>query len=300
MSTTFPTDPTVAGSDPEAGHDPAAGAGAAAPAIGRGRRLFHHLAVAVVLAAVLPLAGTNAVWSADEGALLYQATAVAEGEGWTFDHPFPAADPEGSWFPIHLSSFAADGGYVVLGKHTVLVRLVGAVHGLGGYPAVLALSVLAAFVTAAATARLARRLDRAAELPALWLAGVASPLFLSAYVAWAHTLAAALVAWSLLGLTTRWSGPWSRGQDHSVGSDPGPPPPSTERPSRRRLTVIEIGAALALGLSCLLRTEATLAAIALTLTLLGAALLYPPATIAAAGGRSSGTAAPEVATAGRR
>ncbi len=217
----------------------------------RRRRRLHHLALAVVLLAVLPVAGAGAVWSADEGALLYQASAVIDGQGWTFEHPFPEADADGIWFPIHLSSVAAEGGYVVLGKHTVFVVLAGALHDFGGYPAVLGLSVLAALAAAAAASRLAGRMEPRAALPALWLTGVASPLFLSTYVAWAHTLAAALVGWGLVGLTS----------GDAVGS-------ATDGRETTPIGITRFAGAAALGAACLLRTEATLAAIAATLALL--------------------------------
>lgn len=221
---------------------------------GRWRIVAHHLALAVVLAAVLPLAGLGAVWSADEGAMLYQATAVAGGDGWVFEHPFPEADPDGLWYPIHLSSRSPDGGYLVIAKHTVVTRLFGWVHGFGGYTGVLALSVGAGFAAAAVAARLANRLDRRSTVPTLWLVGLASPLFLGAYVAWAHTLGAALVGLGLLGLTT------------SGGSGLGP----------RSNLAAQVGGAGALGLACLMRTEATLAGIAATL-----ALLVPVIVVAA-------------------
>jgi hypothetical protein len=243
MSTLLPSDLPPDRSPATAGDRPRPPSGVGGP--DRRTRLRHHLALAIILAAVLPVAGTNSVWSADEGALLYQASAVAEGRGWTFDHPFPAADPAGRWFPIHLSSFATDGGYIVLSKHTLLVRLVGFLHGAGGYVAVVGLSVVGALAAAAATARLAARIDRRATLPALWLAGIASPLFLSAYVAWAHTVAAALVGWALVWLT------WP-GRSH-------------------RYPALLAGAA-ALGGACLLRTEATLAAAAVTMALVIPAL----------------------------
>ncbi len=243
-----PTDQSLLGAGPDttgsaavAGRGPGGEPGAGGR---RARLVGHHLALLLVLAAVLPIVGFDAVWSADEGALLYQATAVADGRGWTFAHPFPEVDPGGRWFPIHLSVFATDGGYVVLGKHTVLVRLVGAVHGIGGYPAVLGLSMLSGLAAASAAAKLAGRLDRRAAVPALWLTGVASPLFLSSYVAWAHTLAAALVGLAIVGLTTQ------------RASGPGSPP---------------IGAWLAggvaLGSAMLFRTEAVLAGIALAMAL---------------------------------
>ena len=111
----------------------------------------HHLALALVLIGLVPVAGTAGVWSADEGALLLQATSVGSGRGWTFLHPFAAADPDGVWFPIHLSAFAADGGYVVLGKHVAFIHLTAWLHRLGGYPAVLGFSALSAVAAAAAS-----------------------------------------------------------------------------------------------------------------------------------------------------
>ncbi len=260
--------------DPDADPDAAVATGTGAPrtASGGGRRLLaHHLLLGLVLAAVLPLAGTGSVWSADEGALLYQAVAVAEGRGWTFAHPFPEVDPDGSWFPIHLAGHAADGGYIVLGKHATFVRLTGALHRVGGYPAVLGLSVTAGLAAAAAAAALARRLDRRAAVPALWLTGVASPLFLSSYVAWAHTLAAALVGWSLVGLTADGrvgrstepgaGRPIGHGHGHGHGAGPAPARLSTST------TAAHLVGALALAGSILVRTEALLAGVAVTLAL---------------------------------
>jgi len=222
----------------------------------------HHLALAVVLVALIPVAGIGGVWSADEGALLHQAASVGSGRGWTFPHPFPAADPQGGWFPIHLSAFAVDGGYVVLGKHVAFVHLTALLHRLGGYPAVLLLSAGSALAAASAGSRLAGRSDRRAALPALWLTGVASPLFISAYVAWAHTLAAALVGWALVGLTA--------GSEAALAADPAAGRPRPGRPASGAPALL---GALALGAACLLRTEAGLAAIAVTLALAtGAAL----------------------------
>lgn len=214
------------------------------PTAAAGRLRHHLLALSVIVAAIIPVAGTQAVWSADEGAMLYQAVAVAEGRGWTFGHPFPAADPTGAWYPLHLASFAADGRYVVLGKHTFVVRLIGTLHALGGYGAVIAFSAACLVVAAAAAAVLARRLERRAAVPALWLTGIASPLFPGAYVAWAHTLAAALIGWALVGLTT-----------------------TGERMAPRRLLVAEAAGAAALGAACLIRTEAALAAGAIIVAL---------------------------------
>ena len=211
--------------------------------------LAHHVLLGLVTLAVLPLVGAGAVWSADEGALLYQATAVVEGRGWRFDHPFPAVDPDGGWFPIHLAAFADGGGYVVLGKHTGFVVLAGLLHQLGGYPAVLAFSALSGVAAAATASALARRIDPRGATAALWLTGAASPLFLSSLVAWAHTIGAALIGVALLGLTTT----------SPVGD--------RHRPHGWRVAAANATGAVALLVAVGVRTEALLAGIALTLAL---------------------------------
>lgn len=229
----------------------------------------HHLALALLLFALLPIAGHHAVWSADEGALLYQVDSLADGRGWAFDHPFPAADPDGIYFPIHLSSWApisaapdpgpdmadtATAGdseptrYIVLAKHTWFLWLATGLYRLGGYGAILAVSVAAALAAAIATSRLAAMIEPAARIPALWIIGLGSPLFVGAYVAWAHTLGAALIGWAAVGLLAdrhRTRGRWRAG-----------------------------GLAL-LTVACLVRTEAPLAGLAIGLGLIVAALVEP-------------------------
>ncbi|MGB5756387.1 MAG: hypothetical protein WBM50_05690, partial [Acidimicrobiales bacterium] len=226
---------------------PASPIGRRSPSLGR-----HQLFLAMILFALIPVAGLGAVWSADEGALLYQLDAVVAGRGWTFPHPFPAVDQSGTWFPIHLASWAAGSGpegwgpvgdcwstadrcrYVVLAKHAAYLHLSAGLYRVGGYSALIAASVASTVAAAAATARLAAMVDRAAAVPALWIAGLASPLFMASYVAWGHTLAAALIGWAAVLL---------------LGSDRG----TTRR-----------GAGLTLlFLACLVRTEAPLAGLAI-------------------------------------
>jgi hypothetical protein len=223
---------------------------------GRPLRL-HVFALGAILAALLPVAGTGAVWSADEGALLYQASALADGRGWEFNHPLPAADPAGTAFPIHLSSWAVDGSpnagadcvdrangcrYVVLAKHTTYLHTVAWLYGLGGYRLILLSSVLGTLLAAAAAARLTRMIEPTADRSALWLTGLASPLLIDGYVAWAHTPAAAAIGWGMALLLI------GTGADGAVGRV-------------RSLLAMAAGAAL-LAVACLLRTEATIAGLA--------------------------------------
>ncbi len=222
---------------------------------------IHQLLLGAVLYALVAVAGTSAVWSADEGALLYQVSALADGDGWSFSHPFPEADPAGTRYPLHLSSWAvagqdgvtvteqgcpADGvgcRYVSLAKHTTFLWITTGLYNLGGYRALILLSMFGTLATAVAASKLASRLDPVAEIPTLWFVGLGSPLFINAYVAWAHTPTAALVTWAVLWLT---------------GDDNG---------SRRMMHLIWGGCALAAA--CLLRTEASLAGLAIGLGWIG-------------------------------
>src|SRR6185295_15130224 len=69
---------------------------------------IHALALAIVLAAMVPIIGTQSFFSADEGAAVAQANLLSDGDGWTQAHPFPAADPSGVAYPIELSERRGD------------------------------------------------------------------------------------------------------------------------------------------------------------------------------------------------
>lgn len=64
----------------------------------------HAAALGLLLLALMPLLGTERMFSADEGALQSQANMLATGKGWFLDHPRPDLDPTGELFLIHLSS----------------------------------------------------------------------------------------------------------------------------------------------------------------------------------------------------
>ncbi len=211
------------------------------------------MALAVVLAMMFPLVVEDTVWSADVGALLYQSSRLAEGRGWLVDHPFPAADPDGGWFPLHLSWLAdpdtAGEGYVVLAKHPVLTWLVAGLVNLGGLRAVVALSTLGTLAAAVATAHLVRRVEPDLAPAALWFTGLASPLLFDGYIGYAHTVAAAALAWAAVLVLSVLDG-------IDDGAGPGASVP---------------GVAAALGLialACLVRTEAAFAVGALAVAVI--------------------------------
>lgn len=220
----------------------------------------HHAGLLALLLALVPVVGFGAVWSADEGALLYQAAALEAGDGWEFDHPFPEADPTGTYYPVHLSSWSESAPpdcepesgqcrYVVLAKHVGFLWVAAALYGIGGYPALLVLSVLGTVAAAAVAARLTTLIEPRAAPVAFWITGVASPLLIDAYVAWAHTIGAALIGWGVYWL---------------VGG-------AGHQPLRPRVWRL-LGAAMVF-LACLVRTEAALMGLAIAIGLPAANLM---------------------------
>src|SRR5215217_2863163 len=63
----------------------------------------HLAALAVVLLALVPLVGTSASFSTDEGAAIVQAHSLSDGRGWLVEHPLPEVDPEGFHYPLELA-----------------------------------------------------------------------------------------------------------------------------------------------------------------------------------------------------
>ena len=157
--------------------------------------------LALVLLALVPIIGTGGMFSADEGAAVAQAKLLADGDGWTMAHPFPAADPSGQAFPIELSQRNGD-RYAPFVKHPLYALLLAGADRAGGRGAMLVLSLVGTWVAAVGAALLARRLRAppGAAVLALWIAGVASPLLFDGYVLIAHALGAACAAIAAIAL----------------------------------------------------------------------------------------------------
>jgi len=153
----------------------------------------HAVALSLLLVALLPVIGTTSQFSADEGAAIAQAVRLERGDGWTMTHPFPAADPEGAAFPFELSVRAGD-RYATFAKHPVYPVVLAAVYRVAGRTGMVLLSVAGTIAAALLTALLARRLASELAVPALWMTGLASPLFFDGYVVIAHTIGAACAA----------------------------------------------------------------------------------------------------------
>ena len=189
---------------------PDASAPASAPPIGPapavrwwqaawGTRLRAHLAaLAVVLIALVPVIGTGASFSADEGAAIIQARSLADGRGWIVEHPLPAVDPDGRHYPLELSERGAD-GVAPFAKHPLYALMLAGADRFGGTTAMVALSLAGTLAAAGLAAALARRIGGPSlARPALWAVGLGSPLLLDGYLVIAHTLGAAAAAAAVL------------------------------------------------------------------------------------------------------
>lgn len=169
-----------------------------APAPRRFGPLWAHLvALAVVLVVLLPVIGTSASFSADEGAAIVQAKSLAAGHGWLVAHPVPQVDPTGAAYPLELSGRGPKGTAPFV-KHPLYAVLLAGADRLGGVAAMVLLSILGTVAAAGLAALLARRLDPVLALPTLWVVGVGSPLLFDGYLVIAHTLGAAGAAGAVL------------------------------------------------------------------------------------------------------
>lgn len=157
----------------------------------------HLLGLALVLLAMVPVVGTNASFSSDEGAAIIQARSLASGDGWIVPHPMPEVDPEGRMYPL-VSAERGSNGFVPLAKHPVSSLLLAGAGWLAGVPGMVLLSVAGTVAAAGLAAALAARLDPVLSRATVWVVGLASPLFFDSFLVMGHTLAAALATGATL------------------------------------------------------------------------------------------------------
>ena len=203
----------------------------------------HLAALTVVLLGVAAYVGTDASFSADEGAAITQARALARDGTWIVPHPLPEIDPEGRLYPLEKSTHGPK-GFAPFARHPAYALLLAGADRVGGTTAMVLLSVAGTVVAAAAAAALARRLSPALARPAVWTVGVASPLLFDSQLVMAHALGAGAAGVAVLAAVRY-----------------------LERPGL--LMAMAAGAAAAFG--ALLRTEALIlaAALAAALVLVG-------------------------------
>ena len=158
----------------------------------------HVVALGLVLIALMPVVGTGASFSADEGAAITQARALARGDGWIVDHPLPQVDPEGANYPLELSSRGPN-GVAPFAKHPLYALVLAGAQRVGrdqrhGRP----LAARHAGRRRPGRGPASRIDGPGLARPTLWALGLASPLLFDGYLVVAHTIGAALAAAAVL------------------------------------------------------------------------------------------------------
>lgn len=168
------------------------------PSGARGRRLAGHVAaLALVLLALVPVVGTRASFSADEGAAIVEARSLSRGDGWIVEHPLPGVDPDGVNYPLENSD-RGPRGVAPYAKHPLYPVLLAAADRLGGVSGMVLLSLAGTLAAAAVAALLARRLDPALDRVVLWVVGLGSPLLFDGFLVIGHAVAAAVAVAAVL------------------------------------------------------------------------------------------------------
>jgi hypothetical protein len=186
----------------------------------------------------VPVVGTTASFSADEGAAIVQAHSLSQGNGWVVEHPLPQVDPTGKNYPLELSEQGSR-GFAPFGKHPLYALALAAADGVGGVTAMVLLSLAGTIAAAGLAAALARRLDPSLSRPAVWVVGFASPLLFDGYLVIAHTLGAAAATGAVLAAVVA---------------------------IERRSVSVALAVAPCIGLAVLMRNEAVFAALGLAAT----------------------------------
>ena len=167
--------------------------------------MWAHVALlALVLGVGLAVVGTRGLISADEGAALTQARLIEQGN-WGSGYRAGLIDPEGRWFPIHLSDHSGGRWYPYV-KLPAYPALVAVLLGAGGLGLVLVGQLLGTVAAAACAGLLARRLAGsrprapAIGVATVWAVGIGSPLMFDSYWVLAHSIAAAGATFAALGM----------------------------------------------------------------------------------------------------
>ena len=214
--------------------------------VGRGlsRRFeLHALGLLAILLLLFPLAVGDTVWSADIGARLHQVQTIQQTGDWVSSHPLRAADPDGLFYPFHLSyATGVPYQYIVFDKHPLLVWMTTGLFQLGGLRALVVVNTFATFAASVGTARIVARTRPSLAVAALWFTGLLSPLFFDGYLGYAHSLAAALLVWA--------------GVFALHFADPHPKKSAPD-------TLVLLASAVLVALAALLRTEAAFVGLAI-------------------------------------
>src|SRR3954467_1660705 len=157
----------------------------------------HLLAFALLLACVAPFVHAGPAFTTDEGAYGLQQRTIHDTGSFAFDWKGRGVDPPYRWYPIVNGSVAERGAfpYVAHPAYPLLLRASTAVAG--ETVGLLLVPLIGALVAAAAAWWLAEEVDPRLAPLAFWLAAL-GPLFVNAWIIWAHAPGAALAGLSLV------------------------------------------------------------------------------------------------------
>lgn len=154
----------------------------------------HAAALWLGLLLLMPVVGVDrSPLITDEGALLMQLEILDDHGSWYTPYPLLDLDPDGAYVPLAYSNYE-NGELIPYSSRPAYVLLNLLPFRSMGIWGVTALGSLFAALAALATGLTARHLQPSAALPALWLVGVASPLFVHAQILQGHTIGAAAAA----------------------------------------------------------------------------------------------------------
>ena len=189
---------------------------------GARRIVLHAAALLVALLAIVVVVDNGSSAITDEGAVIAQVDAVADGS-WAIDLPLPSVDPDGEFVTMENSDVVG-ATYRPYAKHPAYPVLLLPFWTLGGHLGLLVAAALGTWAAAVIGMFLTRRLVRdtvrdSAPTPdtspvgvsrrtedlglaTLWLLGLGSPLLFGATTVMAHSIAAALTGAVVLALVT--------------------------------------------------------------------------------------------------
>lgn len=167
------------------------------------RRLWvHAVLLAVVLAGLVVVVDNGSIAFVDEGVYSYQAANLADGS-WASPRPLPEIDGHGANSVFGDATIRGD-DWIPYARQPLYPLLLAPLSRLGGYGALLALSVFGTWVAALSAAGIAERIDRRAAIPTLWLTGIGTPLLFDANLVLAHSLAAGFTGVCAYALLRSW------------------------------------------------------------------------------------------------
>lgn len=160
----------------------------------------HAIALAVVLAALIPILSNGYPAIVDEAVYSYQAANLADGS-WESHRPIPNIDVDGIYNPLIDAHISGD-QWIPYARQPLYPLLLTPFFKAAGYAGLLIFSAIGTWGAAVTAGLIARRIDRRATLPSLWLAGLGTPLLFDAFVAVGHSIAAALSGSCALAVLT--------------------------------------------------------------------------------------------------